>query len=277
MTLSLRAWGALVYLVNSDATISAEELARRFKEGRKAILPALRELRDAGYIMTRKERLGSKWVTVSYVTEKGFRESLLGSPQTALLLQQNSYITQYANSSKKYYESTNFIREEGFKVGYDFFDKTSSEDDEVRQARAKAQSEKNAEYEFLKTADQQKRFTERKNRAPKDWTVTDVSFEFANRLHSLWHIKPWKVTRTRFTQALGQNRKKFETDGAIELEMLNLFFASMDFSKYSDADALWKIFISRYSELASQAKVRLTTPEEIATAKVQAKDSWKGL
>ena len=277
MTLSLRAWGALVYLVNSDATISAEELARRFKEGRKAILPALRELRDAGYIMTRKERLGSKWVTVSYVTEKGFRESLLGSPQTALLLQQNSYITQYANSSKKYYESTNFIREEGFKVGYDFFDKTSSEDDEVRQARAKAQSEKNAEYEALKTADQQKRFTERKNRAPKDWTVTDVSFEFANRLHSLWHIKPWKVTRTRFTQALGQNRKKFETDGAIELEMLNLFFASMDFSKYSDADALWKIFISRYSELASQAKVRLTTPEEIATAKVQAKDSWKGL
>ena len=277
MTLSLRAWGALVYLVNSDATISAEELARRFKEGRKAILPALRELRDAGYIMTRKERLGSKWVTVSYVTEKGFRESLLGSPQTALLLQQNSYITQYANSSKKYYESTNFIREEGFKVGYEFFDKTSNEDDEVRQSRAKAQAEKNAEYESLKTADQQKRFTERKNRAPKDWTVTDVSFEFANRLHSLWHIKPWKVTRTRFTQALGQNRKKFETDGAIELEMLNLFFASMDFSKYSDADALWKIFISRYSELASQAKVRLTTPEEIATAKVQAKDSWKGL
>ena len=277
MTLSLRAWGALVYLVNSDATISAEELARRFKEGRKAILPALRELRDAGYIMTRKERLGSKWVTVSYVTEKGFRESLLGSPQTALLLQQNSYITQYANSSKKYYESTNFIREEGFKVGYDFFDKTSNEDDEVRHARAKAQVEKNAEYEALKTADQQKRFTERKNRASKDWTVTDVSFEFANRLHSLWHIKPWKVTRTRFTQALGQNRKKFETDGAIELEMLNLFFSSMDFSKYSDADALWKIFISRYSELASQAKVRLTTPEEIATAKVQAKDSWKGL
>jgi biotin operon repressor len=277
VTLSLRAWGALVYLVNSDATISAEELARRFKEGRKAILPALRELRDAGYIMTRKERLGSKWVTVSYVTEKGFRESLLGSPQTALLLQQNSYITQYANSSKKYYESTNFIREEGFKVGYEFFDKTSNEDDEVRQSRAKAQAEKNAEYESLKTADQQKRFTERKNRAPKDWTVTDVSFEFANRLHSLWHIKPWKVTRTRFTQALGQNRKKFETDGAIELEMLNLFFASMDFSKYSDADALWKIFISRYSELASQAKVRLTTPEEIATAKVQAKDSWKGL
>lgn len=277
MTLSLRAWGALVYLVNSDATISAEELARRFKEGRKAILPALRELRDAGYIVTRKERLGSSWVTVSYVTEKGFRESLLGSPQTALLLQQNSYITQYANSSKKYYESTNFIREEGFEMGYEFFDKTSSEDDEVRQARAKAQAEKTAEYESLKTADQQKRFTERKNRAPKDWTVTDVSFEFANRLHSLWHIKPWKVTRTRFTQALGQNRKKFETDGAIELEMLNLFFSSMDFTKYSDADALWKIFISRYSELASQAKVRLTTPEEIATAKVQAKDSWKGL
>jgi len=277
VTLSLRAWGALVYLVNSDATISAEELARRFKEGRKAILPALRELRDAGYIVTRKERLGSSWVTVSYVTEKGFRESLLGSPQTALLLQQNSYITQYANSSKKYYESTNFIREEGFEMGYEFFDKTSSEDDEVRQARAKAQAEKNAEYESLKTADQQKRFTERKNRAPKDWTVTDVSFEFANRLHSLWHIKPWKVTRTRFTQALGQNRKKFETDGAIELEMLNLFFSSMDFTKYSDADALWKIFISRYSELASQAKVRLTTPEEIATAKVQAKDSWKGL
>lgn len=284
MKLSLRAWGALTYLVDSDVSISADKLAERFKEERKAILRALKELREAGYITTSKQRVGKGWYTVSYVTPKGFqvvqKAGIFGSTKTAPLLQpivQNSNITQYANSVKKYYESTSEAREEDFKVGYDFFEKTSSEDNEIRDARAKAQAENKAEYQALKSADQQKRFTERKSRQPKDWTCTDVSFEFASRVHSLWHIKPWQVTKTRFTQALGQNRKKFDTDGAVEFEMLNIFFASMDFTKYDDADALWKIFISRYSELASQARVRLNSPEDLATAKVQSEESWKGL
>ena len=277
MKLSLRAWGALVYLVNSDASISAEELARRFKEGRKALLPALKELRDNGYITTSKQRVGSSWRTVSYVTEKGFRESLMGSSKTALLLQQNSSINLYSNSYKVFYESTNGVREGDLKVGYDFFEKTSDEDSDTREARAKAQAESKATYQELKAADHKRRFTERSSRSHKDWTATDVSFEFANRVHSLWNIKPWQVTRTRFTQALGNSRKKFDTNGEIEFEMLNLFFASMDFTKYDDADALWKIFISRYSELSAQAKVRVNSTDDLATAKVQAEDSWKGL
>ena len=56
---------------------------------------------------------------------------------------------------------------------------------------------------------------------------------------------------------------------------MNIYFASMDFSKYSDADALWKIFISRFSELSSQAKVRLNSSEDLETAKVQADEQWK--
>lgn len=280
MTLSLRAWGALAYLADSDATVSAKELSRRFSEGRDAMRSALKELRDAGYIVTRKERVGNRITTVSYVTETGFKKvSSWGLKSRSLLqpIEQNSNITQYANSAIVFYESTNEVREEGLKMGYEFFDKTSSEDDEVRNERARAQADKKAEYQSLKEADQKKRFTERQNRQPKDWSCTDISFEFSNRVHKIWHIKPWQVTRTRFTQALGQNRKKYETDGQVEFEMMNIFFSSMDFSKYEDADALWKIFISRYSELAAQARVRINTPDDLATAKVQAEDSWKGL
>lgn len=281
MTLSLKAWGALQYLVNTNGEVSAKALSKAFSDGRDGSRVAMKELREQGYVLTRHENVNGKVQTVTYVTQKGFQlvSNPWGRKSRPLIqpIEQNSHITQYANSAIIFYESTNEVREGGLKMGYEFFDKTSSEDDEVRNERAKAQADKKAEYQSLKEADQKKRFTERKNRQPKDWSCTDVAFEFSNRVHKIWHIKPWQVTRTRFTQALGQNRKKFDTDGQVELEMMNLFFASMDFSKYEDADALWKIFISRYSELAAQARVRINTPDDLATAKVQAEDSWKGL
>ena len=55
--------------------------------------------------------------------------------------------------------------------------------------------------------------------------------------------------------------------------MMNIYFATMNFSKYSDADALWKIFMSRYSELSSQAKLRINSVEDLETAQVQADES----
>ena len=58
--LSLRARAALHYFANSDMSISADRLAEEVGEGRKAIQTALRELRDAGYVITRKERVNSR-------------------------------------------------------------------------------------------------------------------------------------------------------------------------------------------------------------------------
>jgi hypothetical protein len=276
--LSLRARATLHYFVNSDMSISADRLAEEVAEGRKAIQAALRELRDANLITTRKERVGNRVVTVSYVTEQGFLEVHSWGSQNVLQIQhtvQNSSIQVLAYSAKSLYESTGGAREEENELGYEFFEKTSSGDDELTQARLKHEAQKKAEYQDAKAATAQKRFSERKNRVVKDWSATDVSFEFANRVHEFFHIKPWQVTKTRFTQALGEARKKHDTNGEIEVEMLNLFFASMDFSKYSDADALWKIFISRFSELSSQAKLRINSSEDLETAKVQADEQWK--
>jgi len=273
--LSLRARATLFYFANSDMSISADRLSKEVSEGRDAIRAALKELRDAGFILTRKERVGNRVVTVSYVTETGFLEAGSWGLKIPLQIQQsvqNSTIQVLTNSIKSLYESTNGVCEEE-KVGYQFFDRTSSEDDEIREARAKHKAEKKAEYEEAKSEDHEKRFTERRTRQPKDWTATDVSFEFANRVHSLWHIKPWQVGKTRFAFVLEENRKKFDTNGEIEVEMMNIYFATMNFSKYSDADALWKIFMSRYSELSSQAKLRINSVEDLETAQVQADES----
>ena len=264
-----------MYFVNSDMAISAERLSLEVAEGRDAIQTALRELRDVGFILTRKERVGNRVVTVSYVTETGFLEAGSWGLKIPLQIQQsvqNSKIQVLTNSIKSLYESTNGVREEE-KVGYQFFDRTSSEDDEIREARAKARAEKKVDYEVAKSEHHEKRLTERRTRNPKDWTATDVSFEFANRVHSIWHIKPWQVTKSRFAYVLEDNRKKFDTNGEIEVEMMNIFFTTMNFSKYTDADALWKIFMSRYSELSSQAKLRVNSVEDIETAQVNSEQS----
>ena len=83
-------------------SISADRLAEVVAENRKAIQTALKELREAGLILTRKERVGNRVVTVSYVTEKGFLEANSWGSQNVLQIQhtvQNSSIQVLAYSA----------------------------------------------------------------------------------------------------------------------------------------------------------------------------------
>lgn len=70
--LSFRATGLLVYLLSltDDATTNAKKLAGVKKDGEKAILTALRELQEAGYL-TREKRQAERgrWVTEVTIRE----------------------------------------------------------------------------------------------------------------------------------------------------------------------------------------------------------------
>jgi hypothetical protein len=100
-----------------------------------------------------------------------------------------------------------------------------------------------------------------------------VAYEFATRLHAVWHIKPWEVTKSRFIQALAESRKKFDTDGTMELEMMDRFFRSLQLDKHSDADILWKMFIKRFPEYAAEVRntvkqtADVTEEEQLQTAR----------
>lgn len=68
--LSYRARGVLVRLLtNSDGyRMTADDLAREGREGRDAVLSALRELRGAGYVIVRKTQSSDgRWRTETFV------------------------------------------------------------------------------------------------------------------------------------------------------------------------------------------------------------------
>jgi hypothetical protein len=274
--LSLRARAVLFYFANSDMSISADRLSKEVAEGRDAIQTALKELRDVGYILTRKERVGNRVVTVSYVTEKGFLEAGswgLKIPRQIQQSVQNSTIQVLANSAINIKRVT--IGERlGDLVGYDFFEKTSNLEALEREAeRVKSQDHKRQEYNDAKMRHHEMLANSKENREVKDWTVKDSVIEFATKMGQRWDIKPWNMAGSRFFEALGASRKKYNTNGVIEQEMINLFFTQLAVNKESDGDKLWKLFIARFSELATQAKVRVNSPEDLETAQVQADES----
>ena len=87
--LSYRGRGVLVRLLsNADGfQMTAADLAREGREGRGAILTALRELRDAGYIRTtRKQDQQGRWSTQTFVYDTaqptGVQKPDSGSPDS---------------------------------------------------------------------------------------------------------------------------------------------------------------------------------------------------
>lgn len=275
--LSLRARAALQYFVNSDKSISADRLAEEVSEGRKAIQSALKELRDAGLIMTRKERVINRVVTVSYVTEQGFLEVSSWGSQTVLQLQhnvQNSSIQVLAYSASNINKVTIDERLDE-KMGYEFFTSASSSDaDERETERLKAEARRKKDYQDAKAAEHAKKQIEVLSRTPATWTIKDSILEFADRMSTSWNIAPWSMSGSRFFEAYGFNRKKYGTTGDVELIMMDIFFGGLTDKEY-DGNKVWKLFIARYSELATQALTRVNSPEDMANAMAQAEEQWK--
>ena len=90
--LSYRARGVLLEILSrpDNWRVSGDSLARSGKEGRDAILTALKELRDCGYIRTETKRLeNGRFETNNYVydTPQDVSGSVLPSPEIPTLVQ----------------------------------------------------------------------------------------------------------------------------------------------------------------------------------------------
>lgn len=275
--LSLRARAILTYFVNSDMTISATRLSEEVAEGRDAIRTALKELRDAGLLLTRKERVNNEVKTVSYVTEKGFLEASswgLKSRSQIQQSEQNSPIQVLANSAL-IINKTSIERLEG-KVGYEFFESTSSSEADERQSqRLKAIAERKEAYQQQKAEKHSKDAVDRELTTPEGWNINQSINEFVSQMSGIWGIPPWKLAGSRFFMAMAKARQTYDTNGAIEQEMMRIFFGALKVNKETNGDMLWKMFVKRFPELAIQAKARLNSSEDLETAMVQAEEQWK--
>lgn len=280
--ISFRAFGILSYLYDTNTPITLENLRGVGKEGRDAISTALKELEKAGYICRQNLKFGNRYVYSSFITNAGIQYlySLRVSSNPIQLSEQINHNPLLANLSTYY---TNEVREEYQTVNievenmpYEFFDKTSSDDDAIAE-RIKAQEAKNKQYQEDKEAAHAKKTVKRGDLPKSAWSSLDVGHEFADRLHQKWNIKPWSLRQSRFVPALGNMRKRLDTNGEVEFMMLNLFFESIDFDKYDDAEVLWKMFISRAPSLVEQARKSVSTPADLEQAKIDSVNSWKGI
>ena len=253
--ITARALGVYVYLQTTGAHISADSLSRTFPEGRKVFLSALKELRDVGLIETRRAVINGKYVTYSQLTD--------GSPETELLSQQsqqNSYKSLIAYSFISKPNSEQGSRE----VNVEYFES----EDERLEAQRKWREKKHAEKMEVHESRRQEKMLRRNPANASGWSPTDSSFEFAEQMHNLWHIQPWQVTRSRFRYALADKRKEYNTDGALELQMMALFFSQIKHdTKLSDPEIVWKKFILQFHNLLAEVQRSMVTPEKMEAIK----------
>ena len=192
-----------------------------------------------------------------------------GYSNTASSAISNSYTASKSNkATNKFLDE---IEGKENEMGYEWFDKPSSGDsDEVARERQKHMAYKKAEYEELREKKAQRRKDlHRSNMSPESWTCKDVAYEFADRMSNIWSIKPFSVTQSRFVQALAVFRKQHDTNGALELEMIDMFFSTLQAEKYTDGNHLWRAFLYKAPQLLQTARERVVSVEERETAVIR--------
>lgn len=267
ITISRQAQNCLAFLyLNPTLTINHRTLMENCGLSRRKSASVLQELRDANCLkMTRLVGGGTK---TKVVLSDATKSVLSGYRHIAV--QQVSSISNTNTASTINIATNKFldgVEGKEKQVGYDFFDKTSSEDnDEILAARAKHLAEKKAEFAEIKEAQAQRRKDLHRSKiSPADWTCKDVAYEFGDRMADLWSIKPFSVTQSRFVQALSVFRKQNDTNGEVELKIIELFFSTLKSEKYTDGNHLWRAFLYKAPSLLMQARDSIITVEQMET------------
>jgi hypothetical protein len=275
--LSSRSSYIYLYLLAVRPQIGAVSLAKVFPEGRDAMASCLRELRETGLIMTRKEMINGHIMTVSFVVEPDS-----WTLETRLLIQHTTLYSLLSTNSLYSKKQTEYIggpdetyQEYDLKIGASVDDFPASYDPEdIEKARQRARE---AKYREKEEAKEQKNAVRMQKRSgdPANWSITDTAFEFANRMHELWHVKPWAVTTSRFRIALAKAQSEHGTNGTLEKMMIDLYFQQIKHDKsIDDPEHIWKRFIQQFAGLKIQAERLMVTPEDIETEKVKSEKSW---
>jgi len=260
-TISTQARGCLNFFVsNPHLRINYRILMTEHGVSKRRSLAILKELREANYLKIVK--LAGGGTNVKLVTSDVPTVGTSGNSYTASSAISNSYTASKVNkATNKFLDD---IEGEESDVGYEWFDKMSSgEKDDIARERDKHVAYKKAEYaEARELKAQRRKDLHRSNLDPVHWTCKDVAYEFADRMANIWTIAPFSVTQSRFVQALAVFRKQHDTDGAIEMKIVELFFATLKQDKYTDGNHLWRAFLYKAPSLIQVARESIVSAEE---------------
>ena len=128
--------------------------------------------------------------------------------------------------------------------------------------RDEREAAKKARFAKQQTEIATRRKVERYKNERKDWSETDLCYEFAFRLSS-FHIPPWDIVQTNFLPALIKARLKHNVSADVIYLMILKYQEIVDFNQFNTGDKLWRNFIFRFSQLADIVRAQYSTPEEI--------------
>jgi hypothetical protein len=283
----LRALGVLIDMVSHSSVPTVKDMMVRYGVGKDLLQKDLKFLRENGYAILEKGKINDRIVSYYRVTDNGIKAIM--EPLFKGLSNEDNYrifrllyehTLQTSNSLLEANKSLKSLSRGEEKMPYEFFGKTSSEDEDIKSDRekhlARKQSDKQELYERKQLAKREKqRFIRREELSKAVWRPLDIAREFADRLEDYWHISPLNLVESRFVPALAEARLKHNTNGEIEFVMLQLYFEAMDFQKHTDSDRLWRTFISRFNEFAVKARLMLVSEKQVEHAKEQADKSWE--
>jgi len=268
--ITARALGILEEIVMNPDHGGAKGLSEKVGEGKFAIQNAISELRSAGLVETITHRMANgRTVSILRPTEDG--NQVLVTRFHTMQRQLNSYlyIDTYSINNKPNSESSS--REE---ENVEYYDSEEERSEAKRKFRERQVAEK-AEAHEKRTSE---RMQVRDSKTPVDWSTTDSTFEFANQMHELWHVQPWKVTRSRFRFALSDKRAEYGTDGEMEQKMMKIYFSALKHdTKMTDPEIIWKRFIVQFGNLLEEAKRQSVTLEDVEVVREKAKIRNRGL
>jgi hypothetical protein len=263
--ISARALGILVFAITTGNPISAERYAQYFREGEKALASGLRELRSLSLIELKREKFDGRFSTSTQITSEGFSffndlcRQVWGSENLLNLMynqDEPTYSLNLVPPQKK--RAFAVATPDGFggttNAEYDRI--AAEEKQELLESQRAQELKTEIELEIARKKAQKRAFKRRINKEQVDWTPTDVSHEFSEVLLDTWHVTPWEVSKSKLAPAIATARKKFETNGEIEVKMIARFFEDVKTSHINDAEVIWKMFIYRFSELSNYVKLR---------------------
>ena len=270
--ISARALGVYLYLQTTEATISAESLSKVFSEGREAIGTALAELKGYNMISSTKERIGNRIITVNRLVAPD-----LWAPETRRLILQNKLYSNLILNNNTFISKKIVIgeanEEKSAQVDRDWWGLGAYEQDpdEIAEIKRKEKARRQKEYEELRAAKTEAKLTDLRSLEPFNWTVDNGVYYFAQRMIR-WDIPPWETARTRFLAAYAKARKEFNTNGTLEIKMIDRFFMGLDHEKgLRDPEKIWKVFISRWGTLLHDVELANIDME---TQKDKARKEW---
>jgi len=289
LEISGKALGILFYSLITKVPISAKSLAVHLREGEKAISTGLRELRDLGFLELRREKFDGRFFTSTQISAMGYKfigEFLAGISESKHIVELVYGMNRVPRASRAlpHNRAGNVAESNISIVSHEGFNSPSNgELDRMRQereieerSRERIEEAKRAEaLRELEKSTRKRRFVKREDKEVKDWTATDVTFEFDDRIKAYWHLKPSEITKSKFTPALGSARKKHGTNGEIEVLMLDRFFETIKVQEYQDSNALWKMFIIQFTELRQYVEQTRCREGDMERAMKQAAEQWK--